>query len=153
MTLNYKQIVISFISGVIITGLLGFTYYKKHPIIITNETTTTTTVTQNPSDYESCIVCLKSKGEISEKINGNVMYIEYHDKCKKASKEVTLKSVDIRKNFITVQVTDTIYENSYKNYGGAITYSYMMWNKIGISCGINANLKSIGVSIGFSYGW
>jgi hypothetical protein len=153
MNLNYKQIGISFAVGAIIAGLISIGYYKKHPIIITNETHTTTEVTQNPKDYASCLECLNSKGEISEMMNENVMHIVYKDKCKTAYKDITLKSVDIKRNFLTFQVSDTIFENSYKNYGGSITYTYMMWDKIGITCGISANLKSMGISAGISYGW
>jgi len=153
MNLNYKQIVISFIAGAILAGAISISYYKKHPIIIVKETPTTTIVTQFPKDYESCITCLKSKGEISEKINGNVMHIEYHDKCKTAYKDVTLKSVDLKRHFLTAQISNTVYEDSYKNYGGLITYSYMIWDKIGISCGLQANTKSIGLSAGICYGW
>ncbi len=157
MSINYKQTLISFLSGVIITAvittIIASNYYKKHPIIITKESHTTTEVTQNPKDYNECLECLNSKGEISEKMNENVMHIVYKDKCKTAFKDVTLKSIDLKRNFLTVQVSNTIYENSYQNYGGIITYSYMLWDKIGISCGISANLKSMGISAGISYGW
>jgi hypothetical protein len=154
---NLKPILISFLSGVIITAIIttiiASNYYKKHPIVITKETHTTTEVTKIPKDYNECLVCLNSKGEISEKMNENVMHITYKDKCKTAYKDVTLKSIDLKRHFLTLQISNTAYENSYKNYGGLITYSYMLWDKIGISCGVNADLKSVGVSAGVSYGW
>lgn len=152
-----KQTLVGVIIGIAISVFGSIYYYKSHPnIITTHETPTTSTVTINPlpKDYESCIECLKAKGNITEEINDkNVMHITYADKCKKAEKDVTLAVVSQRKNFLSFGISNTIYKDSFKNYGGTINYSYMMWNKVGVSCGVYANAKSAGVNVGIVYSW
>lgn len=144
--MNKIYCLISFIVGMIIAGILGVYYYHSHPrtIEIVKETPTETIVKVVPSDYESCIKCVKSEGKISEIINDkNVMHIMYEDDCKSADKYVKLKSYETRRNFLMFNILNSIDKNSYKNIGGDITYTYMLWGRLGLSGGIGGNGKFI----------
>ena len=152
---NKKSGAIGFGAGVILTGLIMLYWHNANPIIkIVKESPTTTTVTKPPADYQTCIDCVNSEGNIREVIDEqNVMHIVYADDCKMAEKSVTLKSYSPIKHLLMLSIVNTSYSDKIITYGGEVSYYYMLWDRIGIGCGITANNRSISEHAGIVYSW
>ena len=150
-----KSGAIGFGAGVILTGLLMLYWHNANPIIkIVKESPTTTTVTNPPADYQACKDCVNSEGNIREVIDEqNVMHIVYTDDCKMAEKSVTLKSYSPIKHLLMFSIVNTSYSDKIITYGGEVSYYYMLWDRIGIGCGITANSRSISEHAGIVYSW
>jgi hypothetical protein len=149
-----KSSAISFGIGCLLTGLIMLYWHNTNPIKIIGETPTTTITTHAPVDFKACDDCVKSKGEIKESINEkDIMHITYEDDCKFAYKDVTLKAYSPNRHLLIFQIMNTSYSNKLINYGGDISYYYMLWNRFGIGGGIAFNLKSFSEHAGIVYSW
>jgi hypothetical protein len=140
-----KQFGYGAIVGAIIIAIIGAWLHFKYPneikIKIKDETPTTTTIKVVPPDYQKCLDCINSKGEIHESISNNVMNIFYENSCIKAEKQVTLEAFGQRKHFLMFQLTDTVDTKSYRQYGADISYFYMLFNNIGLGGGLGINTQ------------
>jgi hypothetical protein len=152
--MNYKHISISFGAGVILMAVIAlFLHFQFPNIRIVKQTETITQIKYVPKDMTDCLDCVNSKGTITGEAQENKLYVKYQDKCKEATSTFTLDVQRQYKHMLQFQFVNTFMPTSYRNFGGDITYTYFIFERVGFSCGLMATDKNISPHIGVAYLW